>query len=157
MTLMLWAQPVAPAAEFLSLGALVGVAFFVFLTVAVVGGVRSDRRKAEIAHAETLKRLELGIPDPPSDRSWPLALVCIVIGAGVPAIAFGVTLAAYLNKANVADEIWIAPAVASIVSVAVAGKLASMLHRETESDRNPASAPKLVGDPDAFDVAGRRG
>ncbi len=159
--MLLWAQAALNSPELawpLSLGV---TAFLTFLGVATFASMRQEHRNAELKHAETLRRLELGIPEPPRDRSWPLALVCIAIGLGVPTVAFGATLIAYLNKANVQDEIWIAPGVVSIVSVALGGGLAKRLLRVSASDgnvaRDAARAPKFASDPDAFDVAGRRG
>ncbi len=140
MTMMLWAQAALPL-ETLSWGALVGVAFFTFLAVAAVAGIWQEREKTRIAHAETLKRLELGIPDPPVDRSWPLAFVCVAIGFGVPAVAFGATLIAYLNKNTVDHDIWIAPCIVSVVGVVMAGTLAWKLFRPLASDRNGTIRP----------------
>jgi hypothetical protein len=159
--MMLLAQGAPDSMGLVWSGAVVGVAFIAFLTIAAVAGIWQERRKSEIKHIETLKRLEMGLADTPADKSWPQALVCVAIGFGVPVVAFGATLIGYLNKEHVPEEIWIAPGVVSIVSVVMSSGTALKLFSTGASDRevtrDPASAPKLVSDPDAFDVAGRRG
>jgi hypothetical protein len=150
-----------------ALGAGLGAcAFFGFLTAVSLAGIWQERRKTEIVHLERMKRFEMGLPDLPSDRAWPKALVCIAIGAGVPVTAFVVTLIAYLNKGMVRDDgIWAAPTFVSMFSVVSGGCLARhLLGKASESGRPPeAAGPLPVGgakpaaDPDAFDVVGRRG
>src|SRR4051812_37546038 len=71
-------------------------AFFGFMAVLVVAGSWQERKKAALAHTERMRRLELGFSDPPPDRAWPKALVCVAVGAGVPLTSFVVTLIAYL-------------------------------------------------------------
>ena len=136
---------------------LAAIAFFGFLAIV-------ERRKVELAHVERMRRLDAGLPDPPLDRAWPRALVCMAIGLGVPFAAFCATLIAYLNRKGMAEEAWIVPGVVSVVSVMVAGRLARLLlGKETTSDRHaesvasPAPAAKPVQDSDLFDVVGRRG
>jgi hypothetical protein len=154
-------------AEFEALGAAIGAcAFFGFMTAVCVVASRQERRKMDLAYAERMKRVELGVPEPPSDRSWPRAFVCMTVGAGVPVVAFGSALIAYVSRPSTPDEIWIAPAIVAVVSVVTGGILAANLLGPGQSiDPAPTDAgvarvaadAKLNGDPDTFDVVARRG
>jgi hypothetical protein len=155
--------PILAEAEAIGAG-IAAVAFFAFLAIAVITASGQERQKSALAHAERLRRLELGLDDLPRDRAWPQALVCIMVGGGVPAIAFFTTLAAYLVRPGVSGDIWFVPLIVSTASVIVAGTLASQLLKPLHSSpsREPGvngavAAAKPEGDPDAFDVVGRRG
>jgi hypothetical protein len=117
-------------------------------------------------HAERMRMIEMGLAVPPRDGSvWPKALVGISIGVGVPLVAFLCTLMAYMGRSNAADELWVAPAVVSGLSVIGAVLLsAHMFSRRAGSDAGAAEPELRAGhgmkpemDPDAYDVAGRRG
>jgi hypothetical protein len=140
--------------------AIAALSSFGFLVVATVAGTIKERRKRELEHVERIKRIEAGLADLPDDRAWPRALVCAAIGAGVPVSAFVVTLIAYLNKEGVADEVWIAPVIVSVVSVIAASSLAYHL-LGTKAGSAPAGGDeppvKPLFDPDLVDVVGRRG
>jgi hypothetical protein len=137
------------------------LSFFGFLAIAVVAGTLQEQKKAALAHDERLKRLSLGLNDPPSQNGWPLAFTAVALGLGVPLVAFVASLAAYLARSSTPDEIWLAAVVVSIPSVVVGGRLASRLVKGPAAtdpiEPRIADAPKPSVDPDALDVVGRRG
>lgn len=136
------------------------LSFFGFLAAACIAGTWQERKKAELAHFERRRRLEMGLIDPARDHTASKALVCVAMGAGVPLAAFATTLIAYLNRSSVPDEIWIAPGIVSVVCVIVTGILAGRIFGKP-SDRGSQASPSVLAkyesDPDAFDVVGRRG
>ena len=145
------------------------VAFFGFLAIVSVAAIYQERRKRELEHTERIRRLELGLTDPVPAASWARAFVCASIGAGVPISAFVVALIAYLNKVGEHDEVWFLAMVVSVAAVIAGATLAGHLFRGSPSSSPGAdalaSAASLANhqaakpplDPDAYDVAGRRG
>jgi ABC-type Fe3+ transport system permease subunit len=155
-------QSSPPVAGRLALLAVGAAALLVLLLL----GYKAVHRRNERDHAERMRMLEMGFPLPPQDRSaWPKAMVCVAIGAGVPLVAFAFTLFAYSSRPDAADELWVAPGVVSGLSVIGTTLLAAHLFsRRTSSvaaHESEAEAQlrrgKTAMDPDAFDVAGRRG
>lgn len=139
-------------------------AFFALIVFIVIAAMRQERWKAAQAHAERIKRLEMGVRDAEPVRLWPAAVVCTAIGAVVPVSAFALTLVAYLNQRIPSEDIWVAPVVVSLAAVVGGVRLA----RQLLAAGAPAGGPeavrpgawdeaKPVSDPDAFDVVGRRG
>jgi hypothetical protein len=144
------------------------------LTAAVVAGVlltlvvlmvQAHRRRGW-EHTQRMRMIEVGLPVPPIDHAiWPKAFVCMAIGAGVPLVAFTFTFFAYTSRPSAADELWVAPGVVSGLSVIGASLLAAHLFSRRVSSvaaiDSEAEAQlrrgKTAMDPDAFDVAGRRG
>ncbi len=127
---------------------------------------RNGERRREWEHAERMRSLEMGLPVPPHDASRVKAAVCIAIGVGVPMMAFGVGLAAYLEGPVHYVELWIAPGIVSGLSVAGACILAGILFggRSNSSDSSRAggeiarrNGAKPAHEPDTIDVVGRRG
>ena len=102
--------------------------------------------------------IEAGLPVPPIDEAvWPKALVCVAIGAGVPVAAFGFTWLASFQPPT-GNEIWFVPSFVSVVAVFAGVSLAARLFSPASgSDRSAGSLMKVESDPDAYDVAGRRG
>jgi hypothetical protein len=145
----------------------IGVVGVVLFTVVMLA-VQAHRRRSW-DHAERMRMLELGLALPPHDRAvWPKAWVCMAIGAGVPLVSFVFTFSAYTGRSNAADELFVAPAIVSCLSVIAASSLAAHLFGKRAGSDAPAGeqeggvngrlhGEKVTGDPDAFDVAGRRG
>ena len=123
--------------------------------VPVILGIRYARAEREMEHSERLKALELGRTLPQDETWWSPALICVVIGAGVPVSVF---LFAWLASASVGyrDDIWRAAGTVGTTAVVCGSVLAARFftQRSPAEDRHAAKPPI---DADAFDVVGRRG
>ena len=118
---------------------------------------RQISNKRAFQHAERMKSLETG-RSVPGESSWPQAFVCAAVGAGVPVGSFLFTFLAWVNTYSTPGEIWIAPAVVSIVAVMSTVKLATHLFAPAKDYATDASRNgKPAFDPDAYDVVGSRG
>jgi len=149
----------APPGVFVVLS--MGVAGLAVLLSSLVAFVmRNAQRKREWDHAERMRMLEMGLPVAARDDAiWPKSLICIAIGFGVPFYSFVFVSIAHARP-GAPDELWLVPALVSGASVVSSAILAGYLfYRPAEStpERLTASAPKPEFDPDAYDVAGRRG
>jgi hypothetical protein len=165
----LFAQQVArvgPRSE--GIGELIGGLAVLLLFGTGMLEVWHGQRRREWEHAERMRALELGVPVPPRETPWARAVVSILIGVVVPLIAFGFTCLLFSLRPDAPFEVWIAPAVVSVVSVIGACILAgTLLHGASRSGQGSGgdgavarrAAPDLKPetDPDAFDVVGRRG
>jgi hypothetical protein len=118
--------------------------------------MRHLAHKREWEHAERMKALELGLPAP-GNESW-AATVCIAIGAGVPVGALCIAWLASLEQSG-SPHYWIAATVVGSLGVLSGTLLATRLLPSSFRAQSPSfdtqSKPEL--DPDAYDVAGRRG
>jgi hypothetical protein len=145
-----------------------GAAILLAIFAGVVLLIHNSQIRREWEHAERMKAVEMGHALPARDASWARAWVCISIGAGVPLVAFVLTFIAH-ERPGTADEIFVAPAIVSVLSVISSAVLGGFLfHKPTSADRELASnrdgstgSPvldrKQAADPDAIDVVGRRG
>ena len=138
--------------------AVAGLAVLLSSLVALV--MRNTQRKREWDHAERMRMLEMGFPVAARDEAvWPKAMICTTIGFGVPFFSF-VFISNAHGRPGAPDELWIVPALvsgASVLSSAIlAGNLFSRSPMPTPA-QPIAAAPKPEFDPDAYDVAGRRG
>jgi hypothetical protein len=147
--------------------AMMALAIFLLLIVPVLMLIRNGQRRHEWEHAERMRALEVGLSVPPRDAPWAKASICVAIGFGVPVVAFVCTALAF-NSFKAESELWIAPAVVSVLSVISGGVLSGVLFhakpgsgRQSSADgsRGRIAGPgmKPADDPDAFDVVGRRG
>jgi hypothetical protein len=133
---------------------LAGIVMPVVLVPAIMG-MRHARQKREWEHLERMRALEMGQPLP-GREAWASA-AAIAIGAAVPIAAMFVALVASLNRSI--DEI--APVAGTIGMSGVIGgsilaaRLIGSRARSKQSDSGQNGKPLL--DPDAYDVAGRRG
>ena len=115
-------------------------------------GIKHENHKREMEHAERMRAIECGYPLDGDLKQNP----AVALGVGVPAIAFGLAMGATFFNAGL--YAWPAAGAASVAAVICGTVLA--LKRPVVSPRDlPSSLAngKLVGDPDTFDVAGRRG
>jgi hypothetical protein len=163
----LFAQQAAPeVVSWVLFGLAAAAALLPLLIALVVTSTRAERRRCDREHAERMRLLEAGLPVTERVRSdWARASVCLGIGLGVPVVAFAFTWLGYGDHSP--DELWIAPVVVSVASVLCGAALTAYLFREgagsnREAGRGPAAlakgrAAKPAFDPDAYDVAGRRG
>jgi hypothetical protein len=155
-------QSAMPALSWIELS--LGLSLLLILGILILAGfwmIRNGQLRREWEHAERMRALEMGMPVPPRESAWAKALVCVAIGLGVPVIAFSITLAAY-ERPGAADELWVAPAVVSGLSVISATLLGGFLFvggakAGSTAPRGQHPGVKPVGDPDAIDVVGRRG
>lgn len=118
--------------------------------------LRFVHRRHEWRHRERMRALELGRPIPPPDRGWP-ALVAIALGAGVPIGTFGFAWLTALTSGRAGEDVFIPATVVSCVALGIGAKLALRLLPAREPADDPAGLTKPALDPDAYDVAGRRG
>jgi hypothetical protein len=118
--------------------------------------LRHIGRKREWEHLERMKALELGMPVPGSESGR--AKVCIAIGAGVPLGALLLAWVASLDG-NYGENHWEAAMTVGGLGVVCGSVLAARLFpsRNRQPDASMGPEGKPVVDPDAYDVAGRRG
>jgi hypothetical protein len=128
------------------------------ILVPIILGFRQVAKKREFQHRERMKALETG-QAVPGESNWPQAFVCAAIGAGVPIGSFLFTFLAWICKSASPGEIWVAPAVVSLVAVISSASLGSSMFASDKS-KSKAEAElngKPAFDPDAYDVVGSRG
>lgn len=169
MPSIVWAQAVAPLApgnQFDPIQMTAVIASFIVLGLAIVVGlpvwmgIRHARHDRELQHAERMKALELGLLPPGEvSRPWTPVRLAAAIGLWVPIAVFGGAFLAAMGGYREPGPWWAAGAI-GVAAVAGGTILLLRLPASTEPQRpDPIPrAPKLpVADPDAFDVAGRRG
>lgn len=137
--------------------ALAGIALPLFLVPTILV-LKHGQRRREWAHRERMKALEVGRTLPRHD-AWPAALAAIAIGAGVPVGAF---LIAWMISMRTYHQSIEALGVAMVVSLVAVCQGAGLAKRLIGQPSQPESSPHLANgkpafDPDAFDVADRRG
>jgi drug/metabolite transporter (DMT)-like permease len=118
--------------------------------------VKHLRRVAEEKHLQRMHEIELGIPAA-SAGVWP-ALSCIAVGACVPiaSVLFGFLSVLQQPSGNP----WPAVAMVGLSGVICGSKMATKLNCRvpTKAGSKPSrSYQDAAFDPDAYDVAGRRG
>lgn len=137
--------------------ALAGIAMPLFLVPTILV-LKHGQRRREWAHRERMKALEVGRALP-RDDAWPAALAAVAIGAGVPIGAFLIAWMISMRTYHQSTEALAMAMVVSLVAVCQGASLAKRLigqPDQAESSRHLANG-KPAFDPDAFDVAGRRG
>jgi hypothetical protein len=127
------------------------------IIVPTVLAMKHVRQKREWEHLERIRALELGQPVPGSEVSR--AVVAGVIGAGVPIGSFLFAWLASMTS-HVDESVWAGASIVGIGGV-IGGVL---LAKQLLGTRAPATSEptslangKPVVDPDAYDIAGRRG
>ena len=122
--------------------------------------LRHIGRRREWEHKERMRALELGLA-PPGDDSW-RAKVCIAIGAAVPLGGFFLAwLASPEGRAS--GDLWgVAGTVGGLAVVSGSMLAVRLLPPRDRSDadgprESVAAGKRHAFDPDAYDVAGRRG
>ena len=120
---------------------------------------RHAAKKREHQHLQRMKALETGQPVP-GEVTWPAAVACSLIGAGVPLIAFSLTFVVAISSSHPRQgELWIAPTIVSVCALLSSIAIAKVMTRAKtpitlDSHRN---GKPPVYDPDAYDVVGTRG
>ena len=128
----------------------------IFLVPVIWAVVHTSHRRRQWEHEERLRALEHGHPLPVHVPVWPLAFVCVMLGAVMPV---GVFVVAWLAD----QRFWIAPVIVAVTGVLGASILGN---RWLDLERSRAWRPKATvdgkprmadADADAFDTVGRRG
>jgi hypothetical protein len=125
------------------------VGFGVLLPLILLG-----MKKAQLAHIERMKAMELGFV--PSPSRGPLAFYCSAVGLGVPIITFVITWLA-TQTGNSPHDIWVAPSVVSglaILGVTIVAAI-GFGRPEASAHQGTSTAAKPAQDPEAYDFAGR--
>ena len=86
------------------------------VVMGTIAGIGRSRRRHELEHLERIKAMEVGFVPRAAGMDWPLAAVCIAIGAAVPVVSFAIRWLATL-PAEAPDIIWIAPAFVSFAAI----------------------------------------
>lgn len=126
-------------------------------------GIRQSQRDRELQHAERMKALELGlVPPGETHRPWTPVRLAAAIGMWVPLAVFGGAFLATASGYRDPGPWWAAGAigVAAVLSgtILILRLPASAWTTDLPRSDTIPRAPKFpVADPDAFDVAGRRG
>jgi hypothetical protein len=123
--------------------------------VAIVLTQRHERRKRELEHIERMRALELGRILPQDEPWWSPARIALLIGAGVPSVAY---LSVGLASTSVGyhEGMWIAAAIVGMSGVISGSILAGQsLNRYKTSEPFDASKPSV--EEDAYDVVSARG
>lgn len=123
---------------------------------------RYYHRKREWQHREQMKALEMGVSLDPA-HGWPAALVASAIGAGVPIGVFFLAWMTALTTHNHHDKLFEGAIAVGLAGVYAGYKLGSRMQGVSQpsaadsSNATRHAEKSYVGDPDAYDVAGRRG
>jgi hypothetical protein len=124
-------------------------------SLAVVLGIRHDRRKRELEHIERMRALELGRTLPQDESWWTPLRIALLIGVGVPSVAF-LTVGSASSAVGFHDGMWLAAAIVGMTGVISGSTLAGIsLNRHKRSE--PFDAHKPYVDQDAYDVVSARG
>jgi hypothetical protein len=139
------------------------LALFIVVGLPLWLGIRHAYFERQLQHTEKMKALELGIATEP-DRSgarWTPTGVCAAIGFWIPVIVFGSSLLASVLGGPA--EMWHAAAGIGVTAI-ICGTLMMLriqsripVQGPSAQGHNSFANAKPVGDPDAYDVAGRRG
>ena len=119
--------------------------------------------KRQLEHAERIKALEMGRTLPQDEPWWSPSRIAVAIGAGVPIASLAIAFMA-TEASGSREEVW---AIAGTVGLAgvIGGTTLSVKHfnhkarmelAALEANQYPMNG-KPEFDPDAYDVAGRRG
>jgi hypothetical protein len=136
------------------------LAVLAVILVPTVLGLRYAKVERELEHAERIRALELGQSLPKDAPFWSPARLSAAIGAGVPISVFGTAFVTTIVDGNSYDGfIWSSAGAVGLAGVICGTILAARVPAREASPVAPRHAfnGKLESDPDAYDVAGRRG
>lgn len=143
-----------PVEAFLAITAVLGG--FGIAALAVVMGIRHDRRKRELEHIERMKALELG-RTLPRDEPWlSPTKVGALIGVVVPIVAISCAGSATAS-AGFREEIWIAAGVLGTASAIAGATLVGYAQSLRRQSPDPLPFMKPHVEDDAYDVVSSRG
>jgi hypothetical protein len=123
--------------------------------IAIILGIRHDRRKREMEHIERMKALEFG-RTLPQDEPWlSPAKLAALIGGAVPLGVF-VSVGTATSSSGFHDGMWIAATLVGTAAVICGTVLVTSLHkRDATSSESPSTKPYV--EEDAYDVVSSRG
>jgi hypothetical protein len=127
------------------------------ILVPIILGIRFERYKRELEHAERIKALELGRPFPGDGSWWSLPRISVAIGAGVPIAVF---FCAWQASGTLHDPEppWIGAGIVGVAAVVSGSLLAGRYYLGRDrSHQSVAADAKYRADEDAYDVVSRRG
>jgi hypothetical protein len=122
--------------------------------LAIVLGIRHERRKRELEHIERMHALEFGRTLPQDQPWWSPLRIGVVIGGAVPLGVF-LTVGAATSAAGFHDGMWLAAAIVGTAGV-ICGSILAMSNK-TERVSSPFADSKPQIEEDAYDVVGARG
>jgi hypothetical protein len=131
------------------------------ILVPVVLGIRYERQKRELEHAERMRALELGRMLPGDETWFTPAKISLAIGAGVPVAVFMLALTA-AKAVGFREEIFVFAGLVGMTGV-ICGTILAHKAFELRSPSDPgltaghASYAKPMVDDDAYDVTASRG
>ena len=124
-------------------------------TLAIILGIRHDRRKREMEHVERMKALELG-RTLPQDEPWlSPAKLAALIGGVVPLGAF-VSVGTATTSSGFHEEMWLAASSVGVTAV-IAGSFVAVLSSRSRKTSGPVGVVKPYVEEDAYDVVSSRG
>ncbi len=128
------------------------------ILVPIILGMRHERYKRELEHAERIRALELGRTYYKDESWWTLPRISVAIGAGVPAAVFFCAWQASESMSD-AEDVWIAACFVGLAAV-ISGSLLAGRHFFRRDESAPV-ADSLTGksrlDADAYDTVSSRG
>jgi hypothetical protein len=128
------------------------------ILVPIILGIRNERYKRELEHAERIKALELGRTLSTADSWWTLPRISVAIGAGVPAAVF---FCAWQASQSLPDPEppWIGAGIVGMAAVISGSVLAARSYPRRDESMQAAGGldNKSRIDADAFDVVSSRG
>jgi hypothetical protein len=123
--------------------------------LAIILGIRHDRRKREMEHIERMRALELG-RTLPQDEPWlSPAKLAALFGAVVPLGVF-VSVGTATSSSGYHEEMWLAATCVGITAVISGATVACLSGRTRKASDSPAAVKPYIEE-DAYDVVSSRG
>jgi hypothetical protein len=123
--------------------------------IAIILGIRHDRRKRELEHIERIKALELG-RTLPQDEPWLTpAKLAALIGGVVPLGVF-VSVGTATSSSGFHDGMWIAATLVGTAAV-ISGATVACQSGRSRKTSDPVAVDKPYVEEDAYDVVSSRG
>ncbi|RUL82339.1 hypothetical protein [Tautonia sociabilis] len=119
--------------------------------VPIVLGIRAQRHKQEMEHAERIRAIECGRPIPGEAGWWTPGRTAGTIGVGVPAAVFGIAFVASSADSSAAPFIWPSAGAVGVAAVICGTVLAARTPAPRPTPPDPRAKPDV--DPDAYDAA----
>ncbi len=123
--------------------------------LAIILGLRNERRKRELEHIERMKAFEFGRTLPQDQPWWSPLRIAVLIGGVVPLGVF-LTVVFATSAVGYREEMWIGATMVGIASVISGAVLAGQSLKPQQSS-GPFNYAKPYVEEDAYDVVGTRG
>jgi hypothetical protein len=123
--------------------------------MAIILGIRHDRRKRELEHIERMKALELG-RTLPQDEPWlSPAKLAALIGGAVPLGVFA-SVGTATASSGFHDGLWVAATLVGTAAV-ISGATVACQSERSRKTSDPVAVDKPYVEEDAYDVVSSRG